>query len=73
MTTCKREAQPLTKVLAKAGQTEVKSAVFHCSALVRAGQATLNFLFLTSTKYFQSAAVVGRQKSISQPSPILGR
>jgi hypothetical protein len=32
-----------TKVLAKAGQTEVQSAVFHCSALVRAGQATLNF------------------------------
>jgi hypothetical protein len=59
--------------LAKVGQTEVQSSVFHFSALVPAGQATLNFLFLTSTKYFQSAAVVGRRNSISQPSPILDR
>jgi hypothetical protein len=56
-----REPQLLTKALAKAGQTKDQSAVFHCSALVRAGQATLNFLLLTSTKYFQSSAVVGRR------------
>lgn len=37
------KGQQATKVLAKAGQTEGQSAVFHCSALVRAGRTTLNF------------------------------
>jgi hypothetical protein len=44
------EARAINTVLAKAGQTEGQSAVFHYSALVRAGQATLIFLFLSSAK-----------------------
>jgi len=36
-------------------------------AFVRAGRTSLNFV-LNSTLYFQSAAVVGRQNSISQPA-----
>jgi hypothetical protein len=59
--------------LALLGLDEIASAFVLYCASARAGQATLNFLFLTSTKYFQSSAVVGRRKSISQPSPILGR
>jgi hypothetical protein len=55
--------------LAKYGQTEVQSAANHFSISVLAGQATLNILLLTSTKYFQSAAVVGGRNSISRTSP----
>jgi hypothetical protein len=38
-----KKNEPLKKVLAKAGQKEDQSVVFNCSALIRAGQATLNF------------------------------
>jgi hypothetical protein len=43
---------------------------FSLLGFVRAGQATLKYLFLTSSKYFQSVTAVGRRKSISQLSPI---
>jgi hypothetical protein len=46
----------------------VQSAANHFSISVRAGQATLNILFLTSSKYFQSAVVPGGRNSISRTS-----
>ncbi len=55
--------------LAKYGQSEVQSAAANIQSSVRAGQATLNILFLTSTKYFQSAEVVGGRNSFSRTSP----
>ncbi len=64
---------PLTKVLAKAAQTEVKSAVFSFLNLGSGRTSNADFFVHNFNKIFSISSGCGQTEVYSQPSPIPDR
>jgi hypothetical protein len=65
--TSRQKHEPLTLGFMQVGQDIVTSAI--CKSQVQFGQTNIyQLLFLISSTYFQSAAVMGRRNTNSQPA-----